>query len=342
MESYDTVVKRRDLLVDYGPYGVPGLLLKVVPPYGIGLTNWVQAPSVLITTDVAHGAQTQIDFTSSTYTTLANWIENGAQENNAPPAEPAPKTYGCTQRIGSDPLFDGSADPPAADYATFRAGAGPVLVQNCAAGQLPRLDGEHAPPHVRQHATSSSAGTTSPRATTSPRTRARARSCGARCRARRAAPTTKAAPFFGRATTPAIEPSRRGSAEKRRPTNVPSDAGFPFFADRVQPMLVKRGCMMLGCHSGSMFHDFRLRGGSGGHFGLPVDAHELSPVARTARARIDERAREPARAQESRSPKPAASVTAVVLSSASGDRDDVVRHGGCRIRAPSTSSVRFA
>src|SRR5687767_6991080 len=26
MESYDTLVKRRDLLVDYGPYGVPGLL----------------------------------------------------------------------------------------------------------------------------------------------------------------------------------------------------------------------------------------------------------------------------------------------------------------------------
>jgi len=134
MESYDAVVKRRDLLVDYGPYGVPGLLLKVVPPYRIGLTNWIQAPPVLITTDVAHGAQTQIDFTSSTYTTLASWIENGAQENNAPPAEPVLNTFRCTERIGSDPLFDGTVDPPAADYATFRSGAGPVLVQGCAAG----------------------------------------------------------------------------------------------------------------------------------------------------------------------------------------------------------------
>src|SRR3954470_22820599 len=35
-------------------------------------------------------------------------------------------------------------------------------------------------------------------------------------------------------------------------------------------MLVKRGCMMVNCHSGSMFHDYRLRGGSGGHFGLPA------------------------------------------------------------------------
>jgi len=28
--------------------------------------------------------------------------------------------------------------------------------------------------------------------------------------------------------------------------------------------------MMLGCHSASIFHDYRLRGGSGGHFGLPA------------------------------------------------------------------------
>ena len=30
-ESYDTLNKRRDLFVSYGPYGIPGLLLKVVP-----------------------------------------------------------------------------------------------------------------------------------------------------------------------------------------------------------------------------------------------------------------------------------------------------------------------
>src|SRR4051812_18911337 len=38
-------------------------------------------------------------------------------------------------------------------------------------------------------------------------------------------------------------------------------------------MLVKRGCMMLGCHSASMFHDYRLRGGSGGQFSLAVTRH---------------------------------------------------------------------
>src|SRR4029079_1641436 len=60
--------------------------------------------------------------------------------------------------------------------------------------------------------------------------------------------------------------------------NVPSTPGFKCFATRVQPMLVKKGCMILGCHSPAMFHDYRLRGGSGGNFSLPttVTNYELS------------------------------------------------------------------
>jgi hypothetical protein len=34
----------------------------------------------------------------------------------------------------------------------------------------------------------------------------------------------------------------------------------------VQPVLVRKGCMFLGCHSPAMFHDLRLRGGSRGDF----------------------------------------------------------------------------
>jgi len=47
-----------------------------------------------------------------------------------------------------------------------------------------------------------------------------------------------------------------------------SNPGFNFFSAKVQPMLVKKGCMMVQCHSASMFHDYRLRGGSGGSFSL--------------------------------------------------------------------------
>ena len=53
-------------------------------------------------------------------------------------------------------------------------------------------------------------------------------------------------------------------------TNIPKNRGFDFFAKRVQPMLVKKGCMAIGCHSPAMFHDYRLRGGSGGNFSVPT------------------------------------------------------------------------
>ena len=39
-----------------------------------------------------------------------------------------------------------------------------------------------------------------------------------------------------------------------------TDPAFLFFAHKVQPMLVKKGCMMIQCHSASMFHDYRLHG----------------------------------------------------------------------------------
>ncbi len=85
---------------------------------------------------------------------------------------------------------------------------------------------------------------------------------------------------------------------KAGPSRVPTDPGFEFFADRVQPMLVKRGCMQLNCHSAAMFHDYRLRGGSGGHFGARADTQELRAVARAGRAssrRIPARAASSAR-----------------------------------------------
>ena len=55
-------------------------------------------------------------------------------------------------------------------------------------------------------------------------------------------------------------------------TNIPRNRGFDFFAKRVQPMLVKKGCMAIGCHSPAMFHDYRLRGGSGGNFSVPTSS----------------------------------------------------------------------
>src|SRR5262249_4610938 len=60
--------------------------------------------------------------------------------------------------------------------------------------------------------------------------------------------------------------------------DVQVSPSFVFFAHKVQPVLVKKGCMMIQCHSASMFHDYRLHGGSGGSFSLSATRqnYELS------------------------------------------------------------------
>ncbi len=276
-ETYDTLNLRRDLLVDYGPYGVPGLLLKVVPPYKISLSKWDDAPPVLITTDVTHAGRSQIDFTSATFTTLQTWIDNGAAENNAKPAERRPALDPCTELIGNDPAFDGSVDPAAPDYGTFVSRVEPVIAGRCAAGNChgARANVMHltcgaSPEQVRWNyfvfADYVSANTSSSEMLR----RALSRDAGGSFH--------EGGTVFASRDDQGYVALEAWAAEKGGPTRVPTDPGFMFFADRVQPMLVKRGCMFLGCHSPSMFHDYRLRGGAGGHFGLPATRknYELS------------------------------------------------------------------
>jgi hypothetical protein len=276
-ESFETLNLRRDLMVDYGPYGVPGLLLKVVPAYRLSLSRWDATPPVLITTDITHAARSQIDFTSSAYTTLVGWIENGATVNNAAPAEPQRELDRCTNELGRDPTFDGTADPAAPDYATFRALVAPVVGARCAAGNChgspanilhltcgETPDGERWNYHVLRDYVS--VNTTSSEVLR----RALARDAGGTYH--------EGGTVFANRDDPGYQALEAWATEKGGPTSAPSDPGFAFFADRVQPMLVKRGCMMLGCHSSAMFHDYRLRGGAGGHFGLPATKrnYELS------------------------------------------------------------------
>lgn len=68
-------------------------------------------------------------------------------------------------------------------------------------------------------------------------------------------------------------------AKTRGPAKLGADDdGLRFFASRVQPMLVKKGCMFLGRHSSLSFHEYGLRGGAGGRFSLATTRrnYELS------------------------------------------------------------------
>ena len=276
-ETYDTLTLRRDLLTDYGPYGVPGLLLKVIPPFKVSLTNWKNEDPLVITTAVTHDAGSQIDFTSAQFVTLDTWIRNGAAENNAPPAPPTRKLDPCSHALGSDPLFDPTSDPAQPDYPTFLTQVAPVVADKCSAGNC------HGSSSNALHITCG----TSPEETRwnyfALQDYVSADATSSEILRRALAPEAGGTYHEGGTVFDSRDDAGYVAIEnwakaKGGPSNVPQNAGFEFFASRVQPMLVKRGCMMLGCHSASMFHDYRLRGGSGGQFSLAVTRHnyELS------------------------------------------------------------------
>ncbi|RYZ10041.1 MAG: hypothetical protein EOO73_00205 [Myxococcales bacterium] len=269
LASYEDLLKRRDLLVDYGPYGMPGLLAKVAPDFKLALTNWKTNTPLVIGSHIAHQGGSPIDITSTSFTQLQTWMENGAAANNARQADKQYPTTACSDTLGVDPAFDPDRDPSAADFATFQERVSPVLGESCAASNC------HGSASNSLHLT---CGTSAEQvrwnyfatqdyvSTDSPLSEIVRRPLAA------AAGGTfhEGGTVFESTADAGYQALLDWAAEKGGPTNVDTSPGFEFFTERVQPMLVRRGCMMLGCHSSSMFHDYRLRGGSGGHFGLPA------------------------------------------------------------------------
>lgn len=276
-DTYDAINKRRDLLAPYGPYAMPNLLLKTLPPFQLGLSNWKGDDPEYITTDVAHAGGRLLDVTSVTFTELSRWISRGATENNTLAPEEQRVLTDCSDTIGSDPAFDPRRDPSNPDFAAFRDSVNPVLGQRCAAGNC------HGSPGNSMYLT---CGNTDEQirwnyfevgdyVSHSPRTSEILR---------RALDPAAGGTFHegGTVFTSSDEPDYQSllawAEEKGAPNRESDDPGFVFFTDRVQPMLVKKGCMQLGCHSPGMGHEYRLHGGSAGHFSLPATRrnYELS------------------------------------------------------------------
>lgn len=269
LESYDTLNLRRDLLVNYGPYGVPGLLLKALPPFQLRLTSWDGSEPIFVTTDIRHAGRSPIEFEAQAYATLTRWIENGATENNAPPADPSYQFSACSRAVGRDSLFDPSVEPDTPDFEQFEREVNPVLRSTCAAGNCHGSPGNSLyltcgenDEQIRWNYFAAGDYVSTNTQDSEILRRGLAPSQGGTYH--------EGGTIFTSLDDPDHRAIERWAEAKGGPTNVPANDGFFFFASRVQPMLVKRGCMMLGCHSPAMFHDYRLRGGSGGHFGLPA------------------------------------------------------------------------
>ncbi len=289
LESYDDIARRKDLLVNYGPYGMPGLLVKVAPTFKLALTNWKSGEPAIINTNIAHVGGSLIDITSTSFTQLQTWMENGAAENNARQADRQYDKGACSTVVGTDPAFAPNVDPDAPDFASFQNQANRVLGASCAASNC------HGAGSNSLHLTCGSTPeqlrwnyfavrdyvSTVPSFCAQPNLNVEqvdeCRAAAARSEILRRPLSVSAGGTYhegGTVFPGTSDPDYRAlldwATDKGGPTTVDDSEGFVTFTERVQPMLVRRGCMMLGCHSSSMFHDYRLRGGSGGHFGLPA------------------------------------------------------------------------
>ncbi len=282
--TFAGVNKRRDLLVNYGPYGQPAFLLKNLEPIQVSVKTY-DGKTVTVSTDIKHAGGSVLDATGSGYATLRRWLDNGATENNTGVPPKTPERQACSTFLPTR-AFDLTRDPPRPDFAIFRDKVNGLLTK-----------GEGSGSSSKSCAAANCHGTVA---------NSLYLSCGdtpeqVRFNYYAAQEYLGPKPEEGELLRRPLSPAAGGAfheggilfdspsdpayaalsewATAHGPAIIPEkDAGFDFFSQKVQPMLVKKGCMMIQCHSATMFHDYRLRGGSGGSFSLSATRrnYELS------------------------------------------------------------------
>jgi hypothetical protein len=266
LTGYQGVARRHDLLLDYGPYLQPSMLVKNVPPYTVSVQLW-DGTQVDVTTDIKHVGGPILDPTASGYQTLRRWIENGATEDNTgnPPVN-IPRQP-CSDTIPSDPGFDPNNDPTTSDWGVFQTTAAPLLASSCAAGNCHGtsvnalyLTCGTTPQEIRWNYYAASAYLSATPQQAEILRRPLATSQGGSYH--------EGGPLFASVQDSGYQTLLTWAQAATAPSDTGLTAEFLFFAQKVQPILVKKGCMMAQCHSAAMFHDYRLRGGTAGSFSL--------------------------------------------------------------------------
>lgn len=289
LSTFAMLDKRRDLLLDYGPYGQPSLLVKNVDPFQIDVQTY-DGESTVVTTDIKHAGGSIFDPTGSGYRTLRRWIESGATENNTGIVPKTGTRLPCSAFLPARGDFDVTKDPPKSDFAEFRDKANLALTgrtpddpktvnpnSNCAAGNCHGTVGNalyltcgETPEQIRWNYLAAEEYLAQTPERSELLRRPLAPSLGGSYH--------EGGVIFA-SSSDAGYAALTSWAKAHGPLVVADPTpGFSFFSKKVQPVLVKKGCMMVQCHSAAMFHDYRLRGGSAGSFSLSATRknYELS------------------------------------------------------------------
>lgn len=258
--SFASVQRRRDLLRPFGAYGVPLLLVKAVGNSGeLGITYGDE----FVPLEVEHAGGGVLAAGSDAYLTLLEWTDNGATENGLPPpSAPVAGDGGCSTFVPDD--FDDAPVRGEATFGQFESQVMPVLTA-CSSSSC------HGAPQADFYI-----------------------SCGDSDR-QRAFNFSQARAFVAEEIASSqilVVPLALGGGGGFHTGGVhfdsrdsedylaleewaaavgpiefgAGDPGREFFATRVQPLLLARGCSFEACHSPAATNDLTLRSGSQGFF----------------------------------------------------------------------------
>lgn len=278
LSSYDSLMRREDVLMTYGPYPVPSLLLKAGAPLSVGV-EVLDPPDPSrpderierVTLDIRHGGGRTLEEGSMAYIDLRTWMERGFMRTGAVrPTVELDDSAPCSHAVGSGAGFDPTAPPPDPDaYTRFVNEVQPILSDRCAAG------GCHGAPLADLHLACGE--TEEERRWNYHVSRLFLGDPPSRSELlRRPIPVERGGAFhvggpvfsgpddgpYRTIVSWAEDMVARDPARFREGDAGP---GYRYFANRVLPVLVREGCMTLGCHSPVGLR-YPLRGGSAGAF----------------------------------------------------------------------------
>mgnify|MGYP001794084795 CR=1 FL=1 len=280
LSSYDALARRDDLLHPYGPYQRPLFLLKGGPDIEVPVETWDPDPTTgvriaRVMTDIRHNAGQLLEEGSEGFAELKAWMDAGAERTNVPDETLVANLGDCVRSGGSYPAFlpfDPAMAPADAEgFQRFRDDVQPVLQESCAGSSchgnefadfyLTCGDTEEdlrwnyavTLAHVSEGAPSTSGLLRRPLSLL------------------RGGTFHEGGNVLGSTEDPRYQALLDWALDvaSRAPETLRDDdpdPGLRYFANRVQPVLVRKGCMFQNCHSPTMFHDLRLRGGDQGVF----------------------------------------------------------------------------
>jgi len=279
LTSFDSLMRRRDVLPAYGPYSVGVLLLKAGNPIDVNVRT-IDPPDpanpnlhrVRVTTDIRHAAgEGAIARGSRGYAALKQWIDGGFARTGVPTSHPTESRGECSNTIPVRPGIDLTQPPlDSRSFDDFVTNVQPVLKQRCAGSvchgsqiaDLVLTCGSSAT-QLRWNYEVALRFLDEVPATSELIRRPLSKIAGGAFH--------EGGDIFENVDDKDYRKllAWATSTVERTPAVLEfgeADDGLRYFGNRVQPVLVRKGCMFLNCHSPSMFHDLRLRGGAGGSF----------------------------------------------------------------------------